>query len=52
METKPALKTAAEPLRFLDFLIYEPVKAVLLHGGGVAVTGTSKAADERWNSRA
>ncbi len=34
----PALKTAAEPLRFLDFLIYEPVKAVLLHGGGVAVT--------------
>jgi hypothetical protein len=34
----PALKTAAEPLRFLDFLIYEPVKAVLLHGGGTAVT--------------
>ncbi len=34
----PALKTAAEPLRFLDFLIHEPVKAVLLHGGGVAVT--------------
>jgi len=34
----PALKTAAEPLRFLDFLIYEPVKAVLLHGVGVAVT--------------
>ncbi len=34
----PALKTAAEPLRFLDFLIYEPVQAVLLHGGGVAVT--------------
>ena len=34
----PALKTAAEPLRFPDFLIYEPVKAVLLHGGGTAVT--------------
>jgi hypothetical protein len=34
----PALKTAAEPLRFLDFLIYEPVKAVILHGGGTAVT--------------
>jgi hypothetical protein len=32
------LKTAAEPLRFLDFLIYEPVKAALLRGGGVAVT--------------
>ena len=30
--------TAAEPLRFLDFLIYEPVKAVLLHGAGTAVT--------------
>jgi hypothetical protein len=34
----PALKTAAEPLRFLDFLIYEPVKAVVPHGGGTAVT--------------
>jgi hypothetical protein len=34
----PALNTAAEPLRFLDFLIYEPVKAVLLHGPGTAIT--------------
>jgi hypothetical protein len=34
----PALNTAAEPLRFLDFLIYEPVKAVLLHGAGTAIT--------------
>jgi hypothetical protein len=34
----PALQTAAEPLRFLDFLIHEAVKAVLLHGSGIAVT--------------
>lgn len=34
----PALKVAAEPLRFLDFLIHEPVKAVLLHGAGTSVT--------------
>jgi hypothetical protein len=34
----PALGGAsAEPLRFLDFLIYEPVRAVLLHGAGVPV---------------
>lgn len=34
----PALgNIAAEPLRFLDFLIYEPVRAVLLHGAGVPV---------------
>lgn len=36
--TMPALGGAsAEPLRFLDFLIYEPVRAALLHGGGVPV---------------
>jgi hypothetical protein len=29
---------AAQPLRFLDFLIKNPVRSVLLHGGGVAVT--------------
>ena len=29
---------AAQPLRFLDFLIYEPVRALLLHRNGVAVT--------------
>lgn len=34
----PALGGAsAQPLRFLDFLIYEPIRAVLLHGAGVAV---------------
>lgn len=36
--TMPALgNIAAEPLRFLDFLIYEPVRAVLLHGAGIPV---------------
>ncbi|MEO1610551.1 MAG: GSU2403 family nucleotidyltransferase fold protein [Pseudomonadota bacterium] len=35
----PALSgAAAEPLRFLDFLIRNPVRSVLLHGGGVPVT--------------
>lgn len=34
----PALGGAsAEPLRFLDFLIYEPVRATVLHGSGVPV---------------
>jgi hypothetical protein len=34
----PALgNAAAEPLRFLDFLIYEPVRSVLLHGAGIPV---------------
>lgn len=34
----PALGgSAAEPLRFLDFLIREPRRAVVLHGAGVAV---------------
>ncbi len=34
----PALgDTAAQPLRFMDFLIYEPVRAVLLHGDGIPV---------------
>lgn len=36
--TMPALgNAAAEPLRFLDFLIYEPVRAVLLYGAGIPV---------------
>lgn len=36
--TMPALGgAAAHPLRFLDFLIYQPVRAVLLHGAGVPV---------------
>jgi hypothetical protein len=34
----PALGGAsAQPLRFLDFLIHDPVRAVLLHGAGVPV---------------
>jgi hypothetical protein len=33
----PALRTDAEPLRFLDFLINEPEPAVVLHGPGVYV---------------
>ncbi|WP_407519826.1 nucleotidyltransferase family protein [Methylobacterium oryzisoli] len=35
----PALGGAsAQPLRYLDFLIYRPVRSVLLHKGGVPVT--------------
>jgi hypothetical protein len=34
----PALGGAAAfPLRFLDFLIYQPIRAVMLHGAGVSV---------------
>jgi hypothetical protein len=33
----PALQTDAQPLRFLDFLIYEPEQAVVLHGPGILV---------------
>lgn len=34
----PALGgAAAEPLRFLDYLIYEPIRTVMLHGGGIPV---------------
>ena len=34
----PALGgAAAQPLRFLDYLIYRPVRSVVLHGPGVAV---------------
>lgn len=34
----PALGgAAAQPLRFLDFLIHQPIRAVLLHGAGVPV---------------
>ncbi len=32
-----ALKTDAEQLRFLDFLIAEPVRAIVLHGNGIPV---------------
>lgn len=34
----PALGTDAQPLRFLDFLIHDPIPAVLLHGIGIHVT--------------
>jgi len=35
----PALGGAsAQPLRFLDFLIYEPIRTVMLHKNGVVVT--------------
>jgi hypothetical protein len=35
----PALGGAfAQPLRYLDFLIHNPVQSVLLHKGGIAVT--------------
>ena len=33
----PALQTDAQPLRYLDFLIYREVPAVVLHGDGIAV---------------
>jgi hypothetical protein len=33
----PALSTYAQPLRFLDFLIHNPLPSVLLHGAGVYV---------------
>ncbi len=35
--TLAALQTAAEPLRFLDFLIHEPEQAVILHDTGILV---------------
>ncbi|NTJ11774.1 nucleotidyltransferase family protein [Rhizobium lusitanum] len=35
----PALGgAAAEPLRFMDFLLLDPVRTILLHGAGVSVT--------------
>jgi hypothetical protein len=36
-QSLPALKTDAQPLRYLDFLIHEPVKAVMLYGSGIFV---------------
>ncbi|SIR42322.1 hypothetical protein SAMN05880582_11313 [Rhizobium sp. RU20A] len=36
--TMPALgDTGAQPIRFLDFLIYQPVLVTLLHGSGVPI---------------
>lgn len=37
-QSLPALQTDAQPMRFLSFLIEEPVSAVMLHDAGVAVT--------------
>lgn len=36
-EPLPALGAAGQLLRYLDFLIYQPVEAVALYGGGVLV---------------
>lgn len=36
-QSLPALGTDAQPLRYLDFLIHEPLKAAMLHGPGVLV---------------
>lgn len=33
----PALQTDAQPLRYLDFLIHDPISAVMLHKSGVLV---------------
>jgi hypothetical protein len=33
----PALRTDAQPLRFLDYLIYEPEPAVIMHDAGIYV---------------
>jgi hypothetical protein len=33
----PALRTDAQPLRFLDYLIHEPEPAVILHNAGIYV---------------
>src|SRR3954462_7069829 len=33
----PALGTDTQPLRYLDFLIHDPVRAIVLHGPGVPV---------------
>ena len=34
----PGLRCSAQPLRYLEFLIAEPISAVALYGAGVAVT--------------
>jgi hypothetical protein len=36
-QSLPALGTDAQPLRYLDFLIHEPINAVMLHGSGILV---------------
>jgi hypothetical protein len=37
-QSLPAFQTDAQPLRFLDFLIHDPIPAVVLHDAGVYVT--------------
>jgi hypothetical protein len=39
----PALGTHAQPLRFLDFLIYDEIPAIVLYNGGVLVNVPSPA---------
>lgn len=36
-DTLPAFQTDAQPLRFLDYLIYEPEPAIILYGIGIYV---------------
>lgn len=36
-QSLPALQTDAQPLRFLDYLIYEPEPAVIMHDAGIYV---------------
>lgn len=36
-QSLPALQTDAQPLRFLDYLIYDPEPAVILHDAGIYV---------------
>ncbi|MGE3248424.1 MAG: GSU2403 family nucleotidyltransferase fold protein [Parvibaculaceae bacterium] len=36
-QSLPALRTDAQPLRFLDFLIHDPEPAVILHNAGILV---------------
>lgn len=42
-QSLPALKTDAQPLQFLDFLIHDPEQAVILHKAGIAVLVPSPA---------
>ncbi len=42
-QSLPALKTDAQPLRFLDYLIHDPEPAVILHHAGIHVQVPSPA---------
>jgi hypothetical protein len=39
----PRWKTAAQPLRYLDYLLEDPIRAVLVNGGGILVNVPSPA---------